>query len=96
MFNDIPIGYINNRKRKTSNSRTVDIMKTIQELKSAVMFYCSKHGHMPRYIKCFPDELIVNVLAMDYTEIEAKIIQCKNGKTKLVFKVDGKVVSIKK
>lgn len=40
-------------------------MKTIKELKSAVMFYCSKHGYMPKYIKCFPDELFVSVLAMD-------------------------------
>lgn len=70
-------------------------MRTFAELKSAVLFYCSKHGYMPKYTKCNPEGLYYYVLAMDYTEIEAKIIKMKNGKQKLVFKVDGKIVSIK-
>lgn len=69
-------------------------MKTMQELKSAVMFYCGKHGYMPKYIKCFPDDLHYEVLTMDYTKLDAKIIQVQNGKTKVVFKVDGKIASL--
>lgn len=71
-------------------------MKTFQELNHAVMFYCSKHGYMPKYIKRYPDELSISILSMDYTELEAKIVKCKNGKTKVVFKVDGKTTSINK
>lgn len=71
-------------------------MKTFKELNHAVLFYCSKHGYMPKYIKRFPDEMFISILATDYTEIEGKIVQMQNGKTKLVFKVDGKIKSIKK
>lgn len=71
-------------------------MKTFQELNHAVLFYCSKHGYMPKYIKRFPDALFISILATDYTEIEGKIVQAKDGKTKLVFKIDGKITSIKK
>lgn len=74
----------------------VDNMRTYEELNRAVLFYCSKHGHMPKYIKRYPDEMTISVLAMDYTELDAKIATDKNGKTRVVFKIDGKVASLKK
>lgn len=71
-------------------------MKDIHELKSAVLFYCSKHGYMPKYKKILPDEKYIFIEAMDYTQLEAKIVPMKSGKTKVVFKVDGKVASLYK
>ncbi len=71
-------------------------MRTADELKQAVDGYMEAHGMQMKKNYFNPFEKTYQVTTMDYTEIDAKIVQCKNGKTKIVFKVDGKVVSIKK
>lgn len=66
-------------------------MKNVYELEKAVTEYCNRHGRLPKYTKCYPDDMYYSVSTFDYTDLEAQIIPCKNGKTKTVFKVDGKL-----
>ena len=70
-------------------------MKTIGYLEKAVNEYMERHGHKPKYTQRKPDELYYYVEAFDYTELEGQIIPTKTG-SRVVFKVDGKVTSIKK
>lgn len=71
-------------------------MKTIDELEKAVNDYCTRHGMIPQYTKCRPDEKYYFVRSMDYSQMEARILEQKNGKTRVIFKVDGNVTSLYK
>lgn len=71
-------------------------MRAFEELEQAVVEYCKRHGHTPKHTKRRPSAKYYYVEAMDYTEIEAKIAPMKNGKERVVFKVNGKITSIKK
>lgn len=71
-------------------------MRTFDELEKAVAAYCERHGHTPKHTKRRPNEKYLHIEATDYTSIEARIMEQKNGKTRVLFKVDGKVTSIKK
>lgn len=72
-------------------------MRNIAELEKAVLAYVERHKlGAKKKSSCYPDELYYSYTTMDYTELEAKIVQMKNGNTRVVFKVDGKVTSIYK
>ena len=70
-------------------------MKTAEELKQAVDEYIVAKGYELKKSYFSPFDNVYNVTTTDYTELEGKLVKCKNGKMKLVFKVDGKVRSIK-
>lgn len=72
-------------------------MRTIDELEKAVLDYVERHqlGEKKKSSH-YPSELYYSYTTMNYTELEAKIVQMKNGKTRVVFKVDGKVTSLYK
>lgn len=69
-------------------------MRNIEDLIKVVNAYVERHGLTPKMTYTDPDALIYNIRTMDYTELESKIIKMKNGKTRIGFKVDGKVTSI--
>jgi hypothetical protein len=72
-------------------------MKTIEELEKAVIAYAEKHGYGPlKMYSYYPDKLYYSYTDINYYKLEGQIITMKNGKTRVVFKVDGKVASIYK
>lgn len=72
-------------------------IKDIYELEKAVNNYMSRHGIKPKYISTNIDKQEYNVIyTMDYDRLESRIITMKNGKTKVVFKVNGKIESLYK
>jgi len=71
-------------------------MRTIDELEKAVVAYAKRHGHTPKMTSRYPDEKYYSIVSMDYTKMEGKIISMKNGKERVIFKVDGKITSLKK
>lgn len=71
-------------------------MKTAEQLRKAVDNYMEHHGMEKKKSSFDPFAKTYKVTSMDYTELDAKIVDCKNGNTKLVFKVNGKISSIKK
>lgn len=72
-------------------------IKDIYELEKAVNNYMERHGIKPKYISTNIDKQEYNVVyTMDYDRLESRIITMKNGKTKVVFKVNGKIESLYK
>lgn len=72
-------------------------IKNVYELEKAVNDYMSRHGIKPKYISTNINKQEYNVIyTMDYDRLESKIITMKNGKTKVVFKVNGKIESLYK
>lgn len=72
-------------------------MRTIDELEKAVHAYAEKHGYGPKKMSSrYPDQLYYSYTDMNYDTLEGKIITMKNGKTRVVFKVDGKITSLYK
>ncbi|MGN1342056.1 MAG: hypothetical protein ACI4VL_02350 [Bacilli bacterium] len=72
------------------------MIKNVYELEEAVNNYMKRKGIELKYSQLDVVENSYNVLTMDYTQIESKIINMKNGRTKVLFKVDGKITSIYK
>ena len=72
-------------------------IKDIYELEEVVNAYMNRHGMKPKYISTNIDKQEYNVIyTMDYDRLESKIVTMKNGKTKVVFKVNGKIKSLYK
>lgn len=72
-------------------------MRNIDELEKAVLAYAEKHGYGPNKMSSrYPDQLYYSYTDMNYYKLEGQIITMKNGKTRVVFKVDGKVTSLYK
>lgn len=72
-------------------------VKDVYELEEAVNAYMERHGIKPKYISTNIDKQEYNVIyTMDYDRLESRIIQMKNGKTRVVFKVNGEITSLYK
>lgn len=72
-------------------------IKNVYELEKVVNDYMNRHGMKPKYTGINPDKQEYNVYyTMDYDRLESKIITMKNGKTKVIFKVNGKIESLYK
>lgn len=72
-------------------------IKDVYELEKAVNDYMERHGIKPKYFSLNTDKQEFNVIyTMDYDRLESKIITMKNGKTRVVFKVNGEVTSLYK
>lgn len=72
-------------------------IKDVYELEKAVNDYMSRHGMKPKWTSLNHEEKFYNVnLTMDYDRLEARIIRMKNGKTRVIFKVNGEVTSLYK
>ena len=70
-------------------------IKNIYELEKAVNAYMERHGMKAKYTSLNPMKNFYNVnYTMNYDTLEARIITMKNGKTRTIFKVNGKIVSI--
>lgn len=72
------------------------MIKDVYQLEEVVNDYMKRKGMKLKYSRLNIVENSYNVLTMDYTGIEAKIITMKNGKTRVVFKLDGKITSVYK
>lgn len=67
-------------------------IKDVYELEKAVNAYMERHGMKPKYISLDPDKQEYNVIyTMEYDKLESRIIKMKNGKTRVIFKVNGKI-----
>ena len=72
-------------------------VKDVYELEEVVNAYMERHGIKPKYISTNIDKQEYNVIyTMDYDRLESKIVTMKNGKTKVIFKVNGKIESLYK
>lgn len=72
-------------------------IKNVYDLEKAVNAYMERHGIKPKYISTNIDKQEYNVIyTMDYDRLESRIITMKNGKTRVVFKVNGKIESLYK
>lgn len=72
-------------------------IKNVYELEKAVNDYMNRHGMKPKYTSLNHETNTYNVnYTMDYDRLESKIITMKNGKTKVIFKVNGKIESLYK
>lgn len=72
------------------------MIKDIYQLEEVVNDYMKRKGMKLKYSRLDIVENSYNVLTMDYTKIESKIITMKNGKTRVVFKLDEKITSLYK
>lgn len=72
-------------------------IKNIYELEKAVNDYMNRHGMKPKWTSLNHEKQCYNVnCTMDYDRLEARILTMKNGKTKVLFKVNGKITSLYK
>lgn len=72
-------------------------IKDVYELEKAVNQYIERHGMKPKWTSLNHETNTYNVnRTMDYDRLEARIINTKDGKTKVLFKVNGEVTSIYK
>lgn len=72
-------------------------IKDVYELEKAVNQYMERHGMKPKWTSLNHETNTYNVnRTMDYDRLEARIINTKDGKTKVLFKVNGEVTSIYK
>ena len=70
-------------------------IKDVWELEKAINAYMKRHRMKPKYTSLNPEKQIYKVnYTMDYDRLEGKIITMKNGKTRVVFKVNGEVTSL--
>lgn len=72
-------------------------IKDVYQLEKIVNAYMERHGMKPKYTSLNPEKQCYNVnYTMDYDRLESRIITMKNGKTRVVFKVNGEVTSLYK
>ena len=71
-------------------------IKDVYALEKAVNDYMERHNLELKHSFRNVDYNYYNVTTMDFKLLEARIIPMKNGKSKIVFKVDGKLSSIYK
>ena len=71
-------------------------IKDIYELEKAVNTYMKRNNLQLKYSNRNIDYNYYNVTTTDFKLLESRIIQMKNGKTRVLFKVDGKTTSIYK
>lgn len=72
-------------------------IKDVYELEKAVNDYMSRHGMKPKWTSLNHKTKTYNVnRTMDYNRLESRIITMKNGKTRVIFKVNGEITSIYK
>lgn len=72
-------------------------IKDVYGLEKAVNDYMKRHGMKPKYTSLDHEKQSYNVnYTMDYDRLKSRIITMKNGKTKVVFKVNGEITSIYK
>ena len=71
-------------------------IKNIYQLENAVKDYMSRHGLEEKHSRLNIVNNTYNVDTMNYNRLESKIILMKNEKTKVIFKVNGKITSIYK
>lgn len=71
-------------------------MKDVYELVKMVDDYMERHGMKLLWNSINNDKLTYDVKTQDYDILNAKIITMKNGKTRVQFKINGDVTSIKK
>lgn len=70
-------------------------IKNVYELEKAVNDYMSRHGMKAKYTTLNTEKQFYNVnYTMEYDILESRIITMKNGKTKVIFKVNGKIKSL--
>ena len=70
-------------------------IKDVYELEKAVNEYMKRHGMKPKWTSLNHETNTYNVnRTMDSDRLEARIINTKDGKTKVLFKVNGEVTSI--
>lgn len=71
-------------------------MKTAYDLQQFVENFVKEKGMKKKKSSYDPHKQTYSLTTMDGLEIDSKIIQMKNGKTRTMFKIDGEVVSVKK
>ena len=71
-------------------------IKDIYTLEKAVNDYMSRHGLTLKYSNRNIDYDYYNVTTTDFTLLEGRIIKKSNGKTTVIFKVDGQRKSLYK
>lgn len=71
-------------------------IKDVYTLEKAVNDYMERHNLELKHSFRNIDYSYYNVTTMDFKLLEARIIPMKNEKSKIVFKVDGKLSSIYK
>lgn len=70
-------------------------IKDVYQLEQAVNKYMERHGMKPKWTSLNHEEQSYNVnRTMDYDRLESRIITMKNGKTKVIFKVNGEITSL--
>ena len=69
----------------------------VYDLEKAVNAYMERHGMKPKWTSLNHEKQFYNVnYTMDYDRLESRIITMKNGKTRVIFKVNGKIESLYK
>lgn len=72
-------------------------IKDVYELEKAVNAYMERHGMKPKWTSLDHTTNTYNVnYTMDYDKLESRIITMKNGKTRVIFKVNGEITSLYK
>lgn len=72
-------------------------IKDVYELEKAVNSYMERHGMKPKYTSLNHEKQFYNVnYTMDYDRLESRIIKMKNGRTRVIFKVNGEITSLYK
>lgn len=72
-------------------------IKDVYELEKAVNDYMERHGMKAKWTSLNHEKQFYNVnRTMDYDRLESRIITMKNGKTRVVFKVNGEITSLYK
>lgn len=66
------------------------------ELQTLVDDYMARRGWKLKKSSFNLSNMTYTVTTMDYDELDAKLTKCKNGSTKITFKLNGKVTSIYK
>lgn len=71
-------------------------IKDVHALEKAVNDYMERHSLQLQHDFRNNDYNYYNVTTTDFTLLEARIVKTYNGKTRVVFKVDGKIASLYK
>lgn len=69
-------------------------IKEIYQLEKAVNAYMEKHNLQLKNSFRNIDYNYYNVTTTDFKLLEARIIKMTNGKTRTIFKVDGKITKL--
>lgn len=71
-------------------------IKDVHTLEKAVNDYMERHNLQLKHDFRNIDYNYYNATTTDFTLLEARIVKAYNGKTRVVFKVDGKIASLYK